>query len=151
MNTSFPFLVGMTIAAGGLLPIQFALNAKLAGKVDSTAIWAALISVIVSTVFLLGLAALTLEKWPRLADLKEVPMICWTGGLLGALFVATSTFVVPKIGAGVFVAAVLFGQIIVSTAMDHNGWLGVPIDPITLQRVSGVVLIFAGLWLIRGL
>lgn len=100
--------------------------------------------------FLLGLSAATLSKWPRLAELREVSPIFWIGGVLGALFVATSTFVVPKIGAGVFVAAVLFGQIIVSTAMDHNGWLGVPADPASLQRIVGIMLVFGGLILIRG-
>ena len=108
-----------------------------------------MISVLVSTIALLILALLTLERWPRFADLREAPPWIWIGGLFGAFFVATSTMVVPKIGAGVFVAAVLLGQIVVSTAMDHNGWM-VPVDPITWQRVAGIGLVFGGLLLIRG-
>lgn len=141
----------MTIAAGGLLPVQFALNAKLASKVGSTPVWAALVSVSVSTVFLACLAAATLDRWPRLPELRDTSLWLWTGGIYGALFVATSTFVLPKIGAGLFVAAVLLGQIIVSTLMDHNGLLGVPSDPITLQRILGIMLVFLGLVLVRGL
>lgn len=144
------YLLLITVAAGGLLPLQFALNARLASKVESSAIWAALVSVSVSTIFLLALAFATLDRWPRLSDMRDTSLWLWTGGILGALFVATSTFVLPRIGAGLFVAAVLFGQIIVSTVMDHNGLLGVPTDPATLRKFLGIALVFCGLVLVRG-
>ena len=120
-------------------------------QLDSTAIFAALVSVCVSTFVLLLVAMAALDKWPRWEQLRDAPTWMWTGGVLGAIFVASSTFVLPRVGAGVFVAAVLFGQIIVSLVIDHNGYLGVPSDPITLQRVLGVLLVFGGLLLIKGL
>ncbi len=149
MQASTATLIALTVIAGGMLPIQFAINARLATKLDSTAILAALISVIVSTIALLVVAFATLDKWPRWEQLKDAPSWMWIGGVLGAVFVASSTFVVPKIGASVFVAAVLFGQIVVSMLIDHNGYLGVPTDPVTLQRVLGLTLVFAGLLIIR--
>lgn len=144
------FLLLITVAAGGLLPLQFALNARLASKVDSSAIWAALISVSVSTIFLFALAVATLDRWPRLTDMRDTSVWLWMGGVSGALFVASSTFVLPRIGAGLFVGALLFGQIIVSTFMDHYGLLGVPTDPATLRKILGIALVFCGLVLVRG-
>lgn len=150
MVNSFYSLVAMAAFAGGMLPLQFAINAQLADRAGSNAIWAGMVSVACSTVALTAVALLTLDRWPRLSVIKDIPLWMWGGGLIGALFVVSSTFVLPRVGAGVFVASVLLGQIVVSMTVDHNGWFGASVEPVSMTRIIGVLLIFGGLYLIRG-
>ena len=70
-------------------------------------------------------------------------------GLLGALFVAASTFAIAKIGAAVFFAALFLGQLLVSLVRDHFGLLGLPVEPTTLVRIAGVGFIFVGLLVLQ--
>lgn len=53
-----------------------------------------------------------------------MPGLLWTGGMLGAVFVATSNFAIPIVGVGVYVTAALLGQFIVSMTIDHNCNIG---------------------------
>ncbi len=133
-----------TVVAGGLLPLQFALNGLLAKTAASTAVWAAFVSVTVSTLVLGVLSALLLERWPRPAEMIQIPYWLWIGGVFGAVFVGVSTFSIPRIGAAIFFAALLFGQMGASIVLDHYGLLGVPRDPMNGQKLLGILLIFAG-------
>jgi transporter family-2 protein len=151
MKYSFVGFVAMIVVVGGLLPLQGAVNASLAGRTGTNVLLVGLISTICSTLTLAILVALTIHHWPRLSVVRDVPLWMWTGGLVGAIFVVTASFVIPRIGAGVFVAALLFGQVVVSVTLDHNGWLGMPTEPISLQRVLGLVAIFGGVLLVRGI
>ena len=47
------------------------------------------------------------------------------------------------------VAAVLAGQSIASLAIDHFGWVGFPEHPISAGRLAGLVLLAAGVVLVR--
>lgn len=79
----------------------------------------------------------------------RVPAWLWLGGLLGAAFVAVSTFSIARVGAALLFAAVIFGQLLVSMVLDHNGLLGLQVTEATWQRLAALVLIFAGLVLFR--
>lgn len=146
---STPLLIALSVFAGGLLPLQFAINAMLVKAASTTAIWAALVSVFVSTVTLAAVAAATLERWPAPQELTRIAPWLWAGGILGAGFVAISTFAIGRVGAAVFFAAVLFGQLAISVVLDHFGWLGLPVEPISLTRILGLVCLLAGLLLLR--
>ena len=73
----------------------------------------------------------------------------WTGGALGAYFVAATIFLAPKLGATTMVALLLAGQMVASLALDHFGLLGYPIHPVSLGRIAGVVMIAGGVMLVR--
>jgi transporter family-2 protein len=47
------------------------------------------------------------------------------------------------------VSLILAGQMFASLLLDHFGWLGYPLQPISLGRIAGVVLVCGGVWLIR--
>jgi len=72
----------------------------------------------------------------------------WCGGLLGMFFIAMAAFAGPRIGATLFMALVIAGQLAMSLSLDHFGWAGFRQDPVTLGKLAGVVLIGAGVWCI---
>ena len=78
----------------------------------------------------------------------HVPLWAWFGGLFGAFYVAISTIVAAELGAASLLALALAGQLAMALVVDHFGWLGLPENPVTWVRLSGVVLLAIGAWLI---
>ena len=80
---------------------------------------------------------------------SEYPWWMWLGGLCGATIVFGNAWLVAHVGVGVFVMALLVGQLALSQLMEHYGWLGAPRKRITWQQVLGILLMLAGVALIR--
>jgi transporter family-2 protein len=68
---------------------------------------------------------------------------------MGAFFVTMTIVAVPRLGAMSVMALLIAGQMAVSLVLDHFGWLGVQVHPITPWRILGAALLFAGVVLIR--
>jgi transporter family-2 protein len=108
---------------------------------------AALVNFVGGSVGLLVLILLFRVPWPSGAQASLVPSYGWLTGLFGAFFVAQAAFTVPKLGAAGMIALVVAGQMVGSVLLDHFGIMQ-PVQPITLQKVAGAVLLFAGVMLI---
>ena len=80
---------------------------------------------------------------------REQPWWMWMGGLYGAIIVFGNAWLVPKLGVGLFIMALLVGQLTLSMLMEHNGWLGAPRKRITWVQIVGILLMLAGVALIR--
>jgi transporter family-2 protein len=76
------------------------------------------------------------------------PPYLWIGGVLGAFFVTTALFVVPKIGAAVMIASVLTGQMAAALIIDQTGMLGITKNPIDLYRIGGLACLVVGIKLL---
>lgn len=77
------------------------------------------------------------------------PWWMWLGGICGAIAVFGNSWLIPKIGAGVFFTAFLIGQMILSLCMEKFGWMGAMKKPITAIQIVGIVLMLVGVALIR--
>jgi transporter family-2 protein len=73
----------------------------------------------------------------------------WSGGLLGAIYIAAVVVLAPRLGAGTLIAALVGGQMIASLAVDHFGWVGFPEHPVSGLRLLGAVLVMLGVALIH--
>jgi len=80
-----------------------------------------------------------------LAALRGAPVWAWVGGLYGACFVAAMAFAAPRLG----LATTLTVAIATQLATAHFGLLGLKVAPISLWKVAGVVLVLAGVVLVR--
>ncbi len=134
------------LAAGAMLPIQFGINAQLAEWVGSS-VRAAFVSFVVGALTLLAAVLLASRGWPERAG--DAPWWVWIGGALGAFYVLGSIVTAPKLGAAALVALILAGQAIASLLVDHFGWVGFEENPITPLRVVGILLLAAGVVLVR--
>jgi transporter family-2 protein len=104
---------------------------------------AAAISFTVGTLLLLGIVVVAGEAG-SLSQAMDVKWYYLIGGVLGAAYVTTVLLTVRTLGAGGVTAATVAGQLTMSVVIDRLGFLGLEETPITLTRVIGVLLLFAG-------
>jgi bacterial/archaeal transporter family-2 protein len=139
------YMLGITAGFG--LALQVGMNAQLR-KILQSANSAALISFLVGTTALLGIVLATRTPMPARETFSSVPAWAWFGGLFGAFYVAISTIVAAELGTAALLALALLGQLAMALIVDHFGWLGLPVNPITWTRMAGVLLLGGGVWLV---
>lgn len=142
------FFIVLAIVAGMMMPTQAAINSKLADEVNGP-ILAAFVSFVIGTLALLIYILATGIPLGNLASIKNASFISWTGGFLGAFFVASSVVLVPKLGVALTFSLLIAGQMLITLVLDHYGLLGLPVKEVSVQRVLGVLLIVGGAVLIR--
>jgi bacterial/archaeal transporter family-2 protein len=142
---ALPWILG--VVAGFGLTVQVGMNTQLR-KVLQSANLAALISFLVGTLALILLILLLRSPLPARTAFLAVPWWAWLGGMLGAFYVASSTVVAVELGATTLLGLALLGQLATALVIDHYGWLGLPVHPITWSRIAGVAMLGAGVWLI---
>lgn len=137
------------IVSGCLMASIGAIYARL-GSLTGSAIQASTISFIIATavIFVYCVFAGKLSCI-RKAFLRKYPWWMWIGGIAGATTVFGNAWLIPKIGVGVFVMALLVGQLLLSLLMERNGWLGAPKKIITIWQIGGILIMLSGVILIR--
>lgn len=131
-----------------MIPFQAGANAQLATWVNSP-LRAAFVSFVVGTIALLVLAALVFRPYPSAHRLGGAPWWVWIGGLLGAFYVVGSIVTAPRLGAATLIALVAAGQTVASLLVDQFGWVGFAERHVTPGRVAGMLLVLAGVTLVR--
>lgn len=133
----------VVLLGGAATAVQAGVNGALGRKVGT--IEGAFTSFLIGTVALF-LIMMFVGKG-NVLQIVSLPKWQLTGGLLGALYIIGMVFAVPKIGVASSMVAVIAGQLLTSTILDHFGVMsGKPI-PIDWQRVLGIVLLAAALFL----
>ena len=82
---------------------------------------------------------------PTPAKLASVQPADLAGGLIVAFYVVSATLVAPRFGVGNLILFAMVAQIVFSAAIDHYGLLGVPVRPVSVVRIGGLLLMTAGL------
>ena len=141
------WLIALTLFAGALMPLQAGINGQLARQL-SGALGAALISFLIGSLALLALVLMQ-RSLPSLDELRGLSWWHWSGGLLGAFFIANAAFAGPRIGALLFMALILAGQLGMALLLDHHGWAGFRENPVSTGKLAGLGLILLGVWLIQ--
>ncbi|ANE03664.1 DMT family transporter [Corynebacterium crudilactis] len=128
---------------------QVAVNGYL-GTVLGSAIESALVSFTVGTTVLFVLLVLTRTKWRGINGAGEKnPWWMWLGGVIGATVIFSTAYLGPVIGTGVTVVVMLLGMMLASLLIDIFGFLGSPRRRIHLAQLIGLLVIIAGVALIR--
>lgn len=141
-------LLLLAVLVGFVLPVQTGVNAQLRVFLGNP-IATALVSFGVGAVGLL-VAVLWLRVPVPLADAwSRSAWWQWSGGLLGAIYIAGAIVLAPRVGAAALIAAVVGGQMVASLTLDHYGWVGFPEHPITGLRLLGAILVMLGVALIQ--
>ena len=141
-------LVLVAIGLGVLLPVQAGINAQLR-TVVGVPLAATLVSFLIGTAALVAGALATRTPLPLAAAWSQSPWWYWVGGLIGAVYVAGSIVLAPRLGAATLVAAVVAGQMLTSLVLDQFGWVGFPVHEMTAVRVLGAALIIGGVVLVQ--
>jgi bacterial/archaeal transporter family-2 protein len=134
----------MAVVGGGIA-LQAPINAGLGRATGSWA--AATVSFAIGTILLAAIVALS----GRAGGIGEAAQVEWyylLGGVLGAAYVFSALVLIDEIGAGGVAAATVTGQLTLSVVLDRLGFLGLEEEPITAERVLGVILLLAGTYLV---
>jgi transporter family-2 protein len=136
------------IGAGVSFVFQQAVNANLRAEIGSPW-WAGFVSYLGGTLVMLVVALALREPWLSRQAFERSHWISWTGGIFGAIYIAVSILLIPRLGAAMVIALIVAGQMVGSVAFDHFGLLGVPVHPASFVRLMGAALLIAGVILIR--
>jgi transporter family-2 protein len=143
------YLMVVLIGASGVgLAVQAAANARMGAVVQAPTL-SALINFAVGGVALALLTTSGVLGRGTLSNVSAAPLWAWIGGILGAAWVLIAVIAVPKVGAALTIAAVVFGQLLGSLLLDTFGWLGVPRIPLNSWRVAGAALLFIGMLMMQ--
>lgn len=138
----------LALAAGVSVVVQQVLNANLRGALNS-AVWSGFMSYFIGVLCMVALAIALREPIPSAAVAARIPWWAWSGGLFGAIFIGLAIILVPQLGAATFLALLVTGQMLASVALDHFGLFGLVQRSVDLPRLIGVLLLIAGVVLIR--
>jgi bacterial/archaeal transporter family-2 protein len=82
--------------------------------------------------------------------LRGLPAAYAVTGLFAVPYLLAASYLAPKIGVGLFVAALIAGQLGGGVLLDHLGAFGAAARPIDAIRMLGVAALLAGVVLVRG-
>jgi transporter family-2 protein len=144
----FYFNLMLAFIAGALGPIQGAMNANLGKSLNSSLI-AAFISFAVGLLTITMVCLITRVETPSLETIKSTPIQYFLGGMIGAIFVTTVLFLIPKIGIANVMATIITAQLIISVLIDHFGVFNLNHYTMNTSRALGVLLLILGTYLIQ--
>src|SRR5689334_21172300 len=131
--------------AGAAVSFRSAANASLSARIGLGA------SLIINTVIVL-LCTFVFYFATRSAAATFFPACTpWTlyiVGFCGFSNILAAAYVFPRIGAGPAIALMVLGQGAAALAIDHFGLMGLSRAPVSLSRISGFMLIIAGVALV---
>ena len=135
----------ITLIIGLLLGLHIAMNAKVGTVVNNPRVGNAVFWVIGAIMAVI----IGLTGWEAgvMSRFKDVNLILLTAGALGACLVFYMAWAIPQIGAGPTFAITLTGWIIFGVIASHFGWLGSPIQQISLTKGIGIVLMIGGVFM----
>ncbi|MGL5941044.1 MAG: DMT family transporter [Waterburya sp.] len=146
MNYRSIYLLAALIG-GAILPVQVALNTLLRGYVGQP-MQVTFISYFAGTIASLIICLLARYSLPTLTSLSQTSWWMWVGGCLGTLYVWSTIFATPKIGAGLTLALTIAGQMIAALFLDHFGLIGLTKYPASPLRITGTVFVIIGVSLV---
>jgi transporter family-2 protein len=132
----------LTIFLGIVLAVHLAMNGKVGNVLQNARVGNALFWCIGAV----GALAIGLGGWQSgaLAPLKQVHPVLLTAGVLGASLVFAIAWLIPRVGAGNVMITLLAGQVLGGLIMSHYGWLGSPVQAITVTKIVGVLVMIGG-------
>lgn len=142
-DSKFLFMLIATLA-GTAVAFQGPMNSTLGIKVkniDFPTLWSFVAGSIVLLVYFFLIKRYTL---PSMQLFKTVPWWAYLGPIVGIIYVFSVVLVIPKLGAGNATVILLLAQTLTAVILDHFGLVGLPVNPINLYKIIGLLLMFAG-------
>lgn len=144
MSSFLSYAVIMFLAGFGI-PVMASLNATL-GKWLGSPVAATV--VLFATSLVIATLCLFLSGRPSaLLGVAGAPRHLFLAGTLTAFYALSITAVAPHFGIGNAVFLVLLGQLVSAAVIDHYGLFGAPPAPLSPARLSGILLMAAGVFL----
>jgi transporter family-2 protein len=96
---------------------------------------------------LVGLVML-IQRGGNLSAGAALPWYVYTSGALGLVIVGTLAYSAPRLGLVAAFTIFVSAQFAMGALVDHFGWMGSAVRPLTASRLAGMAVVLAGIWLI---
>ena len=147
MQTVLWTLLG--IVAGACIATQAPINSQLAKGLELP-IAAAAMSFLAGAIILWVLTFVVSRVQGTPINFGgPAPWLFVAGGALGTVYVTSSVFLTPMIGATAVMGLSIAGQLLAGLTLDRVGFMGMAVREITLGRAAGAALLVAGAIMIR--
>ena len=136
------YLIALMLIIGFVLTLHLAMNSQVGAILKNPRMGNAIFWVIGGvTAVLIGLT-----DWDPtvFARLKEVPLWLLTAGIMGGALVFGIAWTMPRLGAGTAFVLMIAGQVISGMIFSHFGLFGSPVEPISMAKLGGALLLVAG-------
>lgn len=133
------------IVSGAAMSLQGVINTRLSDKIgllESNAF-------VQGTAFALSLIVMLLFGKGNLALIKNTPPVYLFGGALGLVITLTVMISISHLNPTTAISIILISQLLVASLIDAFGILGSEKISFTPQKVFGVLLMVAGVVLIK--
>lgn len=137
----------MPLVAGVAMSVQSGVNGQLRASL-SQPVLAAFISFFSGTLTLLLIMLFTKTGMPSMQQLGAVEWYKYTGGMLGVIVVTFVILSVHQVGASNMFVLIVAGQLVTALCMDQFGLLGLRVNPVSFQKLFGILLVIAGAFLV---
>lgn len=77
-----------------------------------------------------------------------LPWYAYTSGALGLVIVGTLAYSAPRLGLVAAFTTFVAAQFAMGALVDHFGWMGSAVRPLTASRIAGMAVALIGVWLI---
>ncbi|QIP13844.1 hypothetical protein G8759_15105 [Spirosoma aureum] len=134
--------VGMLIP---LIPVYTAVLNRFTGGLSNSAP----IIFGIGLVLTIGLKVLLTREfiWP--AQVVKAPWYSFMGGSILAIYLLLTPLLLPRLGVGLTISLIVFGQLLMAVLIDHVGLFGNDSFPLNWPRAGGLLLIAIGVWLLK--
>ena len=142
--TNYLFVIGVAVMGGLAAVVQAQFNSimnKGMGTLESVFITYGLGGVVV------GLLMLA-HRGGNLRAFVGLPWYVLLAGLCGLVIIGSISYTVPRLGLVTTFTVIVATQFILGSLFDHFGVLGMEIRPLTLQKISGILILLMGVWLV---
>jgi bacterial/archaeal transporter family-2 protein len=136
------YLISLMLLIGCVLTLHLAMNAQVGAILKNPRMGNAIFWFIGACMAI----AIGLTEWDPtvFSRLKEVPLWLLTAGLMGGALVFGIAYTMPRLGVGTAVVVMIAGQIISGLVFSHFGLFGSPVEPISIVKICGALLLISG-------
>ena len=138
----------LALIAGIAIALQASMNAQLS-MIVKNAMFSTMVAFVCSSLFITLAFFISGNTLPSFTNLKTVPVYLWFSGALSAFGVGLFYYLIPKMGVGSMMSFALTGQIVIAMLISHFGWFDLPIKPLNVQKMAGVVALISGVILVN--
>ena len=128
--------VGVSLQA----PLSSILNQRI-GQIESVFI-VHLGGTVVAGIILLFVGGGNMRAW------RNAPWYTWLAGVLGLIVIASLNVAIFRLGSAATTVVMVTVNMSLGAVMDHFGWLGLEVRPLTWPRIAGMLVMGLGAWLV---
>lgn len=133
------------LAGGFFLTFQSVANATISGSIGT---WQAA-TMTQFTGFVLAILIVIVLRDRSYWNLKNVPLLYASGGLLAAIVLYTNMTAVHRMGVTLTIGIFLIAQLLAAVLVDAKGWFDMAKQRIGVTQIAGLLLMIVGVVVLK--